>query len=259
MGLCQMIKAEEVAVCFSGLARAEHEWVIERTKNILPYDTFFSTWEGYDMPKNATGCELFPEPTYDYHNLVETKTKPDCSLWRKYTRTPTPGDRGGKIWWKKNLLAQTKSNSKQILGHSFLVNTLPEKYKVIIRMRYDAILSSKADYSKYIQHVQDTGHSVGFDALDGFKEGPAHELKEHKNLDCRRCTGWYLWDHVLFHSRHRLKNVQEFHDNKDLLGAEWGWYQILHHQWRDKNFINVEGGETLVKYCTSSRETWDQF
>jgi len=64
---------------------------------------------------------------------------------------------------------------------------------------------------------------------------------------------------VLFHSRHRLKNVEELHKQKDLLGAEWGWYQVLHHQWGDKDFFNVQGGETLVKCCISPRETWDQF
>ena len=254
-----MIRANEVAVCFSGLPRAEHEWVIERTKKIFPYDTFFATWEGYDVPANVGECKQFKEPIYEYHNVLETKTKPDCSLWRKYTKKPTQTHRGGKIWWKKNLFAQTKSNSKQILGHYFLVNTLPEKYKVIIRMRYDAILSSKADYSKYIRHVQDTGHSVGFDALNGSNNGPAHELKEHKKFDCKKCTGWLLWDHVIIHSRHRLKNVQKFFDDKDLLGAEWGWYQILHHQWGDKDFINVCGGETLVKHCIVPREEWENF
>jgi len=254
-----MIKTDEVAVCFSGLARDEHEWVIERTKKILPYDTFFCTWEGYAVPKNASDCKLFPEPKYDYHNLIETKTKPDCTLWKKYTKTPPPNGRGGKIWWKPNLMEQTKSNSKQILGHYYLVNSLPQQYKVIIRMRYDAILSSKADYGKYIERVQETGFSVGFDAGGGANYGPQHELNEHTNHDCRRCTGWYLWDHVLFHQRWRLKNVQKLYEDKDLLGAEWGWHQVLHHQWDDKDYHNVQGGETLVKCCTAPREIWDTF
>ena len=104
MGFYKMIRAEEVAVCFSGLARAEHEWVIERTKKILPYDTFFSTWEGYTVPRNISDCKLFPEPKYDYHNLIETKTKPDCMLWKKYTTPPPPHRTSGEKMWgpKKN-------------------------------------------------------------------------------------------------------------------------------------------------------------
>jgi hypothetical protein len=254
-----VIKADEVAVCFSGLPREEHEWVIKRTKKILPYDTFFATWKGRELPNGVDNCLQFDEPEYGYHNLIDTKTKPDCTLWAKYTRKPTPGHRGGKIWWKPNLLNQTKSNSKQILGHYYLVNSLLDKYKVIVKMRYDVILSSKSDYSKYIQKVQDENCSIGFDAGGGENYGPQHELNEHSNGDCRRCTGWYLWDHVLIHQRHRLKNVDKMFENKDLLGAEWGWHQVLHHQWNDKNYQNVQGGETLVKCCTAPREVWDSF
>jgi len=180
-------------------------------------------------------------------------------LWKKYTRKPVASERGGKIWWKPNLLKQTKDNSKQILGHFYLVNSLPTKYKVIIKMRYDVILSSKANYKKFIEKVQDAGCSVGFDAGGGENYGPQHELKEHNNGDCKRCTGWYLWDHLLIHNRDRLKNVDKFFENKDLLGAEWGWHQVLHHQWGDKNYQNVQGGETLVKCCTAPRESWETF
>ena len=254
-----MIRKDQIAVCFSGLPREGHEWVIEHTKKIFPFDTFFSVWSGRDKPNGVDKCLQFDEPVYDYHNLLDTKTKPDCALWKKYTRPKTPGHRGGKIWWKQNLLQRTKDNSKQILGHFYLVDQLPEKYKVIIKMRYDAILSSKADYNKYIRKVQDTGHSVGFDAGGGENYGPQHELNEHSNGDCRRCTGWYLWDHVLFHARHRFKNVQQIFEEKDLLGAEWGWYQVLHHQWGDKDYHNVQGGETLVKSCTAPRDVWEDF
>jgi len=255
----KMIRTNEIAVCFSGLPRAEHQWVIERTKKIFPYDTFFAKWKGRETTVGIKNCKEFEEPIYDYHNLIDTKTKPDCTLWKKYTRKPVAADRGGKIWWKPNLLKQTKDNSKQILGHFYLVNSLPTKYKVIIRMRYDVILSSKANYKKFIEKVQDTGCSVGFDGCGKKQYGPQHELKEHNNGDCKRCTGWYLWDHLLIHSRDRLKNVDNFFENKDLLGAEWGWHQILHHQWGDKNYQNVQGGETLVKCCTAPREIWETF
>jgi len=254
-----MIRADKIAVCFSGLPRGEHRWVIERTRKIFPYDTFFATWEGQDTPESITDCYRFPEPVYDYHNLIDTKTKPNCSLWSKYTRKPADGGKGGKIWWKPNLMNQTKDNSKQILGHFYLVDRLPLKYKVIIKMRYDVILSSKANYQKYLEKVQETKCSVGFDANSGHNHGPQHELIEHLPLDCKRCTGWYLWDHVIFHHRDRLKNVDTFFKEKNLLGAEWGWYQVLHHQWNDSNYINVHGGETLVKCCTAPQEIWETF
>ena len=73
-------------------------------------------------------------------------------------------------------------------------------------------------------------------------------LKEHSYQDCNRCPGPYLWDHVIFHPRHKLQNVEEEFRNKNLMGAEWGWYQILHAQWHDNNYINVTGGNVLTSH-----------
>ena len=53
--------------------------------------------------------------------------------------------------------------------------------------------------------------------------------------------------------------VQYFVDPKLYSDPERGWYQALHHQWNDSNYINVHGGETLVKCCTATREIWETF
>ena len=34
----------------------------------------------------------------NYHNLLDTKTKPNCPTWRRYTKKP-----GGKIFRKQEL------------------------------------------------------------------------------------------------------------------------------------------------------------
>ena len=91
MGLYKMIKANEIAVCVSGLARPGYEEAIQIAKKVFPFDTFYMHWKGYDLP-NVDNLKLFDEPVYDYHNLLDTKYKPDCHIWKRYTKQP-----GGKL------------------------------------------------------------------------------------------------------------------------------------------------------------------
>jgi len=235
-----MINPDEVAVCVSGLARPGHEEALKIAKRVFPFDTFHMHWKGYELPK-VDNLILFDEPVYEYHNLLDTKYKPDCDIWRRYTKKS-----GGKLFRREGLLAKTKHNSKQTLAHYWLVNTLPEKYKTIIKLRYDTILSEKVDFMPLLEKAQQ-GTVVG---IAGSKPGYFVDtpLKTHTYKDCRRCTGPYLWDHLIFHPRHKLKNVEQEFNNKNLMGAEWGWYQILNHQWNDNDYINVEGGNVLTAH-----------
>ena len=47
MGLCEMINKDEIAVCYSGLARPGYEESIEIAKRVFPFDTFYMHWKGY--------------------------------------------------------------------------------------------------------------------------------------------------------------------------------------------------------------------
>ena len=230
-----------IAVCVSGLARPGYKQALEIAKSVFPYDTFHMHWKGYDAPE-VDQCEYFDEPHYDYHNLTETKYKPDCHIWRRYTKQGT-----GKIYRKPGLLEKTRANSKQTLAHYWLVNTLPEKYTTIIKLRYDTLLSTKVDFEPLLKKCieQDTVIGIAGSVPGRDVDSP---LKIHSYQDCRRCPGPYLWDHLIFHPRWKLKNVEKLWREKNLMGAEWGFYQVLHHQWNDNNYLNVEGGNVLTAH-----------
>lgn len=230
-----------IAVCVSGLARPGYEKAMEVARQVFPYDFFYMQWKGYPKP-DVPDCRFFDEPDYDYHNLTDTQYKPDCDIWRRYTHRPN-----GKIFRKTGLLEKTKHNSKQILAHYWLVNSIPEKYTTIIKLRYDTIVSTVIDFKPFIEKAQ-KGNNIG---IAGSRPGVDVNtpLKVHSYKDCRRCTGPYLWDHLIFHAREKLKNVEKLFKQKNLLGAEWGWHQVLCHQWNeDKNYINIEGGNVLTAH-----------
>ena len=242
-----MIGADEIAVCVSGLAREGYKEVIERAKKVFPYNFFYMQWEGYPQP-DVPVCEYFIEPVYNYHNLLDTKYRPECAVLKRVTRTPN-----GKIFRKAGLLEQTRTNSKQILAHYWLVNKLPAQYKTIIKLRYDSVVSNQVDFTPFIERAR-CGTVVGFAGgeFGGDMDAPLREHSSNKHTECfhcRRCTGFYLFDHVIFHPREKLKNVEKLFNEKNLLGAEWGWHQILCHQWcEDNNYVNVTGGNRLVKH-----------
>ena len=135
-----MIHADEIAVCVSGLAREGYKEAIEIAQKVFPFKFFYMQWKGYPEPE-VPDCEYFNEPQYDYHNLTDTQYKPDCDIWRRYA-----SHKQAKIFRKPGAWEKTKHNSKQILAHYWLTNTIPEQYKTIIKMRYDTLMSTKVDF-----------------------------------------------------------------------------------------------------------------
>ncbi len=256
-----MIRTDEIAVCFSGVSGDESDWVIQRVKNQLPYDTFFATWQGKKVPKGAANCHFFPEPKYDYHNLLETKIKPNCEKWRRSATPPAPGRKGG-TWHKKENYEKVSTNSKQILCHFYLLNTLPKKYKLIVKIRYDLMLTSKISFDKYLQKAQE-GIVIGFAGSLVGAGGPSCKFNEHKiGCDCGKCGDWVLFDHMIFHARHKMHDgVERLFLEKNLLGAEWGWHQVLCDWWGGtcKDYIRVEGGTQLVRDALWNRDNWEKF
>lgn len=250
-----MLNENNIAICISGLARDGYEVALKNIRKVFPYDTFYLHWDGYGKI-NVPNCVYVSEPEYDYHSTLDTITKPNCKIWDKVNRLPNPpNDPGGKMWWKPDYYNRTKGASKQLLAHYYLLNTLPENYNIIIRVRYDLIVSSKVDFKPYLNMVQ-KGVSVGFAGSRPNIYGPDTKLTPHINCNCNKCSNWYIWDHMYFHPRDKFKNVEKLYKEKNLLGAEWGLYQILCHQWHNKDFLNVDGGTCLIKHCITPKEEW---
>ena len=116
----KMIK--KIAVCVSGISSRipEYKKVIENQKKVFgQYDFFYQQWSGYPKP-DTPNCEINPEPVWDYHCILEAKTKPDCDIYRRYTRP------GGKIE-RKGLARQMMYSANQIISHAYLVDSLPKE------------------------------------------------------------------------------------------------------------------------------------
>ena len=242
-----------IAVCVSGIASftPEYEKVIELQRKVFPYDFFFQQWEGYPAP-NVPNCLFVPEPKWDYHVMEDVKVKPDCNIFRRYTKKPD-----GKMYRKKRLYTQFKHSANQQLAHAHLVASLPEMYKTIIRLRFDTLVSTKVDFKPYLELAKE-GWVIGFNTgqAPGGNPSPIHKLEEQA-YDAPGCP-WRIWDHIQFHPRDRLKNVLEMKEKQELNGSEWGWYQIFAHQSNNNKYKNIFGGESIVKW-TKQPLQWNTF
>lgn len=240
----------KIAVCVSGITSRipEYKKVVELQKKVFNgYDFFFQQWKDYPEP-DVPNCLYTDEPTWDYHCILETKVKPDCDIFRRYTKP------GGKID-KKGLKKQFTFSANQIISHAHLVDSLPNEYTHIIKTRFDTLVSTRVDFQPYIEMLKQ-GWNVGFYTGGKSNPTPEHSLTEYDHTG-PRCK-WRLFDHLLFHPRDRLQNVLKLKKEKNLLGAEWGWYQLLVDQWGDLKYKNVVGGESLIK-CTKQPLQWENF
>ena len=243
-----------IAVCVSGISSMvpEYEKVIELQRKVFgAYDFFFQQWEGYPKP-NVPNCLYTQEPTWDYHVMADVKVKPDCRTYHKASKKPN-----GKMYRKPGQFKQYKTSANQHIAHNQLVESLPEKYTTIIRLRFDTLVSTKVDFLPYLEMAKQ-GWVIGFNTspAPGGNATPRHTLEEQE-YDAPGCS-WRIWDWIQFHPRNRLKNVEKLKHNQELNGSEWGWYQIFVHQDGNMQYKNVAGGASLVKY-TKHPLQWDQF
>jgi hypothetical protein len=263
------LDTSKIAVCVSGLSSmvSDYKLIREIQAKVFPYDTFFLEWNGY--PKaDIPNVKYVDEPTWEYHVLAGTTNPPKCAVLHRYIKP------GGKIWRNNKhgprLALTSYRGGNQIIAHAHLIDSLDPKYTTIVRIRWDTVVSTRADYTPYLKMAQE-GTVVGFDASNGkLNHGANPDMYHHTppkvvssdpskpNLcshGCERCQA-RIWDQLIFHPRWRFKNAFEMKQQKKLVGAEWGWWQILAEQWGENKFVNVVGGECLAKWNIAPKEEW---
>lgn len=237
-----------IAICLSGIISENYKTVVDRIRSIFPYPIFFSTWNGRPLPE-VENLHTFDEPTFEYHPMLDVE-EPPCAIFGHLVK------KSGKIR-RLGREKQTLTSATQILGHCALVNAIPETYTTIIRLRYDTIVSSEVDFTKYIK-MAENGTVIGFGNFNSEKQSwelaePSSKLKEYTHKSTPR-SHYNIWDNMIIHPREKCANAFKLFEQKKLIGMEWGWYQVLCDQWDSTDYINVNGGVILEKLCTTPIE-----
>lgn len=233
----------------SGICRGKLNRNVPLLRKHFPTaDLFFSTWEGKPKPPFEKSY-FHPEPEMHYHPYIDAIEECEAPKFKAYKAQGKTGK--GQMAYNRTI-----HHSKQILAHAHLLKEVPEEYDMIIRARYDTVLSDKVDFTSWLKKSYEEHKAVGIGTrttrhpdLHTIKEVP--QIYPHKNMsgDISQDWGWYLMDPLIFHRRDmfNVDEVFKMHEEKKLWPAEYGWYQVLSMPYGD-NHISLYGGAQIERY-----------
>ena len=216
----------KVAICVSGLLYQDSPKLIELLKARFPdYDLFMGTWESHrsDMSEGL-GCMHFPEPEMHYHPYSDIVLEEPFERFDFIREKAARLKAEGKDWsWMDKALHQTK----QILIHSHMLDSIADDYDMIIRARFDLYLyDPKIPFEKFIEESYVESKAVGFS-----KRLSNLGAKYWSAKNTHRHTWWdrFLMDLMICHPRSLFDKarMEMLHREKKLQAAEFGWYQVL--------------------------------
>ena len=251
----------KVAVCVSGLCKGKVQRNMDYASEILNIDKkhfFYSTWEGREkdcIDAKIENFYTFKEPTIDYHPLADI---PESIMPQVY-----------KTWCLRKICQgntnitlknKIKHQTKQIFGHSYLLEKVPEEYDMIVRIRYDTYITPKLkqELRELLKLSYSESKTIGFGTrikrhsnMNILKHVPHDVPERHGPSDRNISNDWYgyIMDPMIFHRRNMFNSqlVLELHDKNSLLSAERGWYQILSQPFND-NHECFYGGAQIEKF-----------
>lgn len=218
-----------VCVCVSGIPRSglanrdlRRNYEIFK-KVFYNADFYFATWKGNEraIQKYFYDQEVkyFDEPMLDYHPFIDIEKETTISDNEKLKKAINKA--------KKEVLYRETSRhqTKQILGHCYLIDSIEKEYDIVIRCRYDTLVYHKANFSEYINLSFIKNVALGFATLE---INSTFSKTETMTVDgmYHNC---FLFDQLIIHPRKILDTtyVYTLHNQQKLIAAEHGWWQVL--------------------------------
>lgn len=216
----------KIAVCISGQCVSKNAKTSIQKNNRLAKkkfpqaDFFYSTWETnrktFERSLPEESCLFLPEPEITYHPYKLPQDKWVSNRYKDAARFILNNPK--RAQWASH-------HVKQHLAHAWLVDSIPEEYDLIIRIRYDTWISKKANFDDLIKQSWVKHIAIGVSAT---KKEKFDELNKFDTSPKGKHYQW-LTDQMIIHPRLILnkENVELLFKEKSLHPAEMGWYQIL--------------------------------
>lgn len=214
----------DVSLCVSGKWKGDWCDFTERLRRIVPHNNYY-TMTYTDCDHDSTF--KMEEPEVTYHPVLDTEAYPDAeSLERRYFFSLSDEDikRGAFHTSLIDFKRKAVHWHKQILIHNHMMKNIP-KCDIVIRSRFDTIVSDQIDWSSQINQSYDEEIPIGFNTINVIKSGRPYN-KLHPMQDKATC---YINDALIIHPYKSwdCDLVDELYKDKKLKGAEEGWYQVL--------------------------------
>lgn len=229
----------KVALCISGVASANAKQNVERLKSAFPYaDVYTATWRSYEH--NYPADFVFDEPSLDYHPVLDLPQYPGVSAQLRMDASignAHSSDHDNRMW--KDIIPHW---TKQILIHNYLLTKI-SGYDIIIRSRFDTIVSDKVPWEHWVEKSMEEDVAIGFNTRAWVLWNKLHEMIEYHE-------GYHLPDALIIHPRDLwdCELIEELHNNKKLHAAEAGWFQVLSEIPNNYFHYGYHGGAFIEKY-----------
>lgn len=218
----------KIALCFSGRWNEFcHQKWIDRTKRVIPHDkSFAGSWSGQDTV-DTTVNYLFDEPELTYHPVFDTEAYPDSASELRRVAFPNiinQFEQSGVTHSQLKMAYSSAHWHKQILIHNEMMKEIPKEYDMIVRTRFDVIVSEVIPWKDLIEESYSQQIPIGFNCMNYYGTHGYNELK-----DMGKETTYYINDALIVHPRDIWDTdlVDSLYMNRELKSAEEGWYQIL--------------------------------
>ena len=209
---------------------------IKIMQSVFKTHMFFHTWNDntstvpIEYHDRLVYCK---EPEVDYHPISDIEWVGKHGKWDNYVK-------------KRLLYNKTQNANKQILAYADLLSKIPDDFDVLIRMRWDILVSKKVNFKPYLEKAYEEG-PVGF-MTRGNRGHNVDKLLDVPKDD--KLDDWYgyLPDSLIMHKREHfdIDLVKKLHKEKNLAPAEWGFYQVMSEPYGDIH-SSVHGGAQLAR------------
>ena len=210
--------------------------LIGQMEAVFKTQIFFHTWNsgvGKVPIEYHNRLEYCKEPVVDYHPISDIEWTGKHGKWDKYLQ--------GRLLYNK-----TQHQNKQILAYADLLSKIPDDFDVLIRMRWDILVSKKVNFKPYLEKAYEEG-PVGF-MVRGNRGHPLDNLLDVPKDDIMDDWYGYLPDSLIMHKREHfdIDLVKKLHKEKNLAPAEWGFYQVMSEPYGDIH-TSVHGGALIAR------------
>lgn len=215
-----------IAVCVSGAPRSGvNNRDLRRNYDNLKInfpdaDFYYGSWKGYEsiIEKYFRDFDVkfFDEPKIEYHPFLDIEVPDQSGKLAKAVRHAKANQK----------FRETSSHqTKQILAHCKLVSTLPQKYDIIVRCRYDTLTYRQAMFGQYVKDSYQNKRAIGFACLS-ISDSGFTKIQEQRGNNYHN---HFLFDQLIIHPNELLDidRVYKLHEEKKLIAAEYGWWQVL--------------------------------
>lgn len=198
------------------------------------------------------------EHSYDNHWSWRSKKSHWIEVEDKFEKTPDPKNRH-------------THQTKMILGHTYLVKKYYNDFDIMIRARWDHFLGEGLHLYELCEETYRLPAIISLGCRDGFRVNKDYRIKtldthnsrfglpfvhQDNRIILQKDISPFVTDYGLIFHRNvdwPVEFIENLHENKKLLPAEWGWWQTIIER-KSMRYIHYDGGSGI--YRTLVHNQW---